>query len=313
MASDDTFKLVAFMAFSGFALVGKGISDFRKKRRVADVACSKAATAAQGLTELEGFAWHGGTIYKNLSQTDSCVRFIELQQYVRRNKSSYWDTIWTHTEGEFYLVDKTGAVKVILPNKDFNGVTITKNWGSVPSFYQSDVLSFMGSKSTGFGFPPTGWFGGSFRIRETSIPVGCPVYCQGNFVTPNENPKTVTSEGINHFFEMIQKNAKQPVHANLSFDSNRDGIVSEDEANSAFMAAGQVALRKSVEAEKNSNVPLCGVVMSSNEHPMILATRHQHYLLQSMGKWCLLEIIGGAALVAASAFVLLAKYGDGNY
>jgi hypothetical protein len=301
--SDNRIKgAVSFMALGGVFVVS-GIHSFRRKRRVADVASSRSATAAQGLVELEGFAWHSGSLVKNLNGHDCCLRHIKLQHYVKRHKSSSWETIWENRNSDhFYLVDKLGSVKIFTHDTNYDAVETTMRWQSVPSRYQEEILNLGSFKSTlgGLvGFPPSGWFGGSYRILENSIPVGCPVYCQGSFSTPLNLNKTVTIPGIATFFNMIQKQAKQPIHTMMSLDKNRDGRVCESEATTAFVVAGQVALRKSASNENMGSAPLHGLVQSTQEHPLIISGRHQHYLLKKLGYWYMLQVVGGAAMIAA--------------
>lgn len=304
----DKGKAEIAMMMIGGTLVWSGVHSFRRKRRVADVASSRTATAAQGLAEFEGFAWHTGAIVKNLNGNDCCLRHIQLQHYVKRGKHGSWETIWsTSNTDHFYLVDKTGSVKVTVTDSNYESVTKTLRWGGVPKAYQDEILrlgSFKSSLGGLVGFPPSGWFGGSYRILENSIPVGCPVYCQGSFSTPQELQKTVSIAGIATFYEMIQKQAKQPIHTMMSLDKNRDGQVCETEATTAFVVAGQVALQRSAATDPMVSAPLHGLVQSSKEHPLIISGRHQHYLIKKLGYWYMLQIVAGAALSAAG-FALL--------
>lgn len=306
MASGNKTQIAAFMIFFGLTSVWTGIGSFRRKRRVADVASSRTASAAQGLTEFEGFAWHTGTIVKNLVGSDCCLRHIKLQQYVKRGKSGSWETIWTNTNADhFYLVDRTGVVKVITHNSEYDSVITTKSWGNVPKAYQEEVLGLGRFQKTFgglVGFPPSGWFGGSYRIVEYSLPIGSPVFCQGSFSTPAELGKQINIPGISTFFEMLQKQAKQPAHTMMSLDTNRDGTVCETEVHTAYVVAGQIALQKSAMSDEMGNAPLHGLLQHSKEHALILSGRHQYYLLKKLGFWYMLQIVGGAALVAGGVF-----------
>lgn len=306
MASDDSFQVIAFLTFIGGGLVIKGIKDFKTKRRVADMACSKAATAAQGLTELEGFAWNMEPPLKNMASQDVCYRHVSIQKYISGQKKNYWETQLTHSTSQFYLVDATGAVQILMANKIVQAKPKYQKWQSLPAAYQNQILALDGVHHIS-GFPPKGWLSSSFRICEISLPLGCPIYAQGYFSSPSEIKKRIDPDGLSHFFEILQRKSKQPIHTMLSIDRNRDGRVCEEEAQSAFVSAGQVALRRQKETSTKSTIPVYGLLTSSSEHSLIVAGQHQHYLLQNLGFWYLMEIIAGAALIAAAAFISILK------
>ena len=104
-SKDPVFDAIIIAFFSGGACLVSGIASFIKKRRVADVAIA-GATAAQGLVELEGFAWNSTPPVKNLLNQDCAYRYFAVEEYVKTKNSSHWAVRWKHQTLYMSLIEQ---------------------------------------------------------------------------------------------------------------------------------------------------------------------------------------------------------------
>ncbi|MCB9072030.1 MAG: hypothetical protein H6623_00290 [Bdellovibrionaceae bacterium] len=308
MSDSSQSKLILSLYAGSIASVMYGIKTFRKKRRILDTPSNRIATAAQGLAEFEGFAWNSEPLIKNINGQDCCYRKIELQEKVERKNYSSWETRWTSFTGNtFYVVDKTGVALILATNGDINGQQLTERWHSINPDYQNKIVQSVSSSISGFP-PGSGWFSRSFRIQETSIPLGSPILCQGSFSTPSEYPQKVFREGMGEFCLFLQQTIRKPIHEMQRLDLDKDGEVSAEETVSAFTQAAQNSLKLYRESSEKIDVTVYGMLTHDLSHPLFVENGHQYHALQKIGNKSILFVILGAALASAATLLLLDNF-----
>ena len=310
--SGDTIQLVGLGFFIGAGLIYSGVKRLLRARRIQDTARNSIAHAPQGNTELEAFAWCLNQPIKNANGELCAYYRIRLEQYVRRNKNSYWEKRWeNHPHPGFIAVDKTGAVLVFCEDAEMHCHKETTSWSDVISTKKRhDIISQV---ETGYGKISTGFFGGSYRIVEEFLTMGSPCYIQGSLSGNKAEDTQKIQPELYSFFSYLHKRPPGDIHQNKQFDKNGDGTTCDEEAAQSLHTVAVNILNMEISAERiqKETPPLhfYGQINKSPDHLLIVAAMHEHHLLKNINTFNYLRIIGGAFLVTAAIVFLITTQG----
>lgn len=304
------------LALLGFGAVFLFYAALRMRdvQRVRNAPRSKLASAPQGWVEVQGFAWpvdqtsvvsgrevlfHSVVIEEHQTEWDS-----------NEKKSKRWVPVFHHVVNHpFYLVDATGLAEVDLAQSHFSmeGVP-ARPWTSLPRTDKERVLQLVGDTRIP-GFPPWsflgGLFGRTFRVTESKLYVGSPMYASGNFRTPSQRKKTVQVRGLAEFHRCVfNAQARSEKNVDELLDKNKDGKVSEEESREGYAFIATIARRK-LEPPGSPAFCIHGSLGSSPEHKLLIANAHEKYLATRLRRKVYAPLAAGATFIAAALYLLI--------
>lgn len=301
-------KVVITAITVGFYLVYSGVSRLLKARKIKDHPRAKTRSVAQGLAELQGFAWAlAATKLTNLSNQDAVFLRWELQESVRSGKSRRWVTKALEDSLQpFLLLDSMGAALVHPQASKLEVRPTTYPWQTLSESQQQRLQVFGKAVS---GFPPRGYFASRrFRVLESSIAFGSPIYAFGEFMTQgSELERQVHARsGVADFLPRLAKAGNYMP----GMDENKDGKLDEVELRRGFMKEAVrkhgVQKAKGIESEV---LTTSGYLRASQSHELLLSDCHEDHLLERLGSWNLLRIVGGAASIALGISYFFSHHG----
>jgi hypothetical protein len=278
------------------------IRAFRKKRLIEDSHRSNIGTAPQGFVELQGFAWPKDHTMPLENGFKGVYYSFQLQREETRgsgkNKRKVWVTVHSHSFCHpFYLVDGTGIAEVDVHTASLELESPrTRRWGSLSSSEQKHFLDQVITSPVG-GFPPGNFFWGLFstkyRIVESEIRVGSPIYANGEFKSGTSEPVLIKSPGLSDFSKKVfDATTKKMKNLSGRLDKNNDGKVSAKEAQSGYTFAAKLAIANTtLSGTDESDFQLFGHLSSSSEHKLFLADQHENHLTAKLQK----KVVGFAA------------------
>ena len=142
--SDPVTIGIIAIVFGG-GLIYNGIKNFRKSRKIQDTARIDIGSAPLGLVEVEGYAWPAIQAMPAVCGRNVVYYHYKVQQYVRRGKSSYWETKHEFNFGNpFYVMDSSG-ICLVHPQK--NGLEVREEITKLSGYAESTQdLSAMGHR-----------------------------------------------------------------------------------------------------------------------------------------------------------------------
>ncbi|RYZ71327.1 MAG: hypothetical protein EOP09_04825 [Proteobacteria bacterium] len=304
--NDSEFKTILFMIVAGTACIVAGYRAFRNKRNVEDTACSKIASAAQGLVEVQGQAWPTNTI-RSVEGRALCYWEIAVQQYKKRGKSSSWVTVYQHKTSDPLIVTDGSASCLIVPEK--SELTALEKIFPVHKISQEqrDQLSRSLPEAAAYlslaGQILGGIFGSNVRIVEKKIMAGAPIYVRGEFSTMSGSVAKAVGDYEGYLGQYAKINA--PGFQARMFDVDRNGRISEQEhINGYAFAASAFAHRSEVQT-----VGMAGHIYFTDQHPLLIADVHEHHLVRRLGLRSFLSLWGGVILLALGIYFAIRNYG----
>lgn len=318
MAKDgDEIKAVLFLIGAGGFLVFAGLKRLRRKRIVEDTASIDISSAPQGQVEIQGYAWPQTGHSLTLGGRKALYHRLVLEKYVKRDKNSSWEHQWSKTHSQpFYVLDRTGVVRVSPSDAEIEVGTITTEWGSL-SPEKRDMAGRYGIMVS--GFPPSpgllGLFSSRFRFRESYILLGAPVYLHGTLSAGREE-ELPASLPLQRFREFLGRMGGKRLAQHTAFDLDKDGDVEAEEVSDAVNRIGEDAWGDKKAYKEQPPLPnerpaenrIFGTVTSCSERKLYIADCHQEHLLQRIGRWNFLMIVGGALMIGAGAFIVALKF-----
>lgn len=284
------------LLFVGGALVVKGLMNFRKSRKIQDTARIDIASAAQGLVEIEGYAWPLEVPFAAVCGRQVVYYHYKVQQLVKRGKNSSWETKYEFNHNaSFYVIDQSG---VCIVNPTQGSMDLTETITKLDHYAESIEALTASSRYQ------SGWLGklfsGSYRLVERKLLVGSPVYVCGSLQAMNMNQVKIRGD-YKKFLLQIKTMSTNPIFKMSRLDTNRDGVLSDDE-----MIAGLADISKEVALHSmESEVKVVGSIASSQSHDLIVADGHQEQYLKRLTSFNTLKIWGGVALIGAGLFFLI--------
>jgi E3 Ubiquitin ligase len=283
------------LLFVGGALVVQGLMNFRKSRKIQDTARIDIASAAQGLVEIEGYAWPLETPFAAVCGRQVVYYHYKVQQLVKRGKNSSWETKYEFNHNpSFYVIDQSG---VCIVNPTQGSMDLTETITKLDHYAESIEALSASSRYQ------SGWLGklfsGTYRLVERKLLVGSPVYVCGNLQAMNMNQIKIRGD-YKKFLTLIKTMKLNPIFKMNRLDINRDGVLSDDEMIAGFADVSKEAALHSVEGE----VKVVGSITESQIHSLIIADGHQEQYLKRLTSFNFLKIWGGVALIGAGLFFL---------
>lgn len=317
MLSADEIKIVAFGVIFGGGLVVRAIQKHKKLRRVEDIPLSKIASAPQGLVELQGFAWPMTQTFQGPDQVEAVYYSLVLQKEEThgygKNRRKRWVTVFSHVHGvPFYVVDPTGLA-LVYPQESQMDLDQARErmWRSIPSEEQARIMEKVIHQRIP-QFPPSsaffGLFGPRFRILESEIRVGAPVYAMGNFMTSSSPGaiQRVKLAGLTDFSSRVfDKNSRSLRNLLPILDKNKDGVIDAQEAKLGYSFAARRSRAKGAPDPGEQEFQVFGTVGSNEHHKLLLADAHQHHLSQRMGRFLWTKFAVGCAMIAVALWYVL--------
>lgn len=318
-SSGDSIQGLLFLLGGGAMFVYRGLKAHKKLRSVQDTARSKLETAPQGLAEFEGFAWPQEKRFE-LFGGDHAVYYsaslqVEKTEGSGKNKRKVWRTVDSFSFFEpFFLLDPTGVAMIKANDVDWHlDSQVTRLWKSIKPDEQFHFLEkiFTGGAS---GFPPgsglTGLFSQKFRVVESMIRVGCPLYVKGDFHTKAGNAEQIKAPGLSDFFDKVMNpDARSLKDVSARLDDNKDGKISANEAKKGYAFAARLAIKNAaIGAKEEREFPVHGEIRSSEAHKMMIADCHEEHLVQRMSRSFKLQLGGGAVMLILGLTLALHTY-----
>jgi len=307
-------NFVVLLAAAGAGCLWLAYARSRTARRIQDAARSKTASAPQGRVELQGAAWPADDAALRAPSGEEVVYYTmkverEETRGVGRNRHRVWVGVFEKTHSpDFLLVDATGVARVNARNASLDlAETRTRPWAGLGDLERQRVIALLDGRHIA-GFPPStslfGLFSQKFRVVESEICVGSPLYAQGDFRTVEGGAEGVRVRGLTafhrQFFDAAAREARKPGDAL----GNGDDAPSASALRSVMLMAAKMA-RESGAAPNatEAEFPVSGRLGSAGEQPLMLADRYEEYLVAEKSRGNVLLAIAGLAALAAAAYV----------
>lgn len=313
---DKIIKAILFCLLVGGGLIVSAIRRQRRVRQIQDTPRSKTASAPQGFVELEGFAWPAGDVVRSVNGNETVYYAVELQREESRgsgkSRRKVWVTVWTHKPNlPLFLVDPTGLA-LIDPGEATLELshTTTRLWKALPQSEQERVRTLMGAFDVK-GFPlSVGFFGNLFaskyRLVETEIDIGAPLYATGDFRAVENAPQKIKSPGLTDFnnkvFDLAARTRKDMT---VALDTNRDGKVSDQELQQGYVTAAKTSRLRGRSGGEEMEFELHGTLGKSLNHALNVADLFESNLTAKLNKGFWPRLIGGSALVTVGIALAL--------
>jgi hypothetical protein len=318
----DSIKGVLVCLIFGGGLIWSAMSRRKKARKVEDTPRSKVSSAPQGLVELQGFAWPKNLCVRTIDEREAVCYHISIErketQGSGKNRRTTWVSVfaWGHTH-PFYLVDATGLAEVHPGMSELDVATKqTRSWSALTKQQRVQVVALVGGRPIA-GFPPgSGFFGlfsSAYRVVESEIRVGSPLYASGSFRTPTAHSEMARVPGLTSFAARVLNFEKRSFKdVTVLLDKNKDGKVTEDEAREGYSFAARLSRDKAQKGEEpEKEFPVFGVLERSASHALVLADAHESHLVNRLNRFFYPKILSGAALITLGIALLLMSVGLG--
>jgi hypothetical protein len=329
MSNDgNTYKFIFYLTAAGTSLMVYSYKQIKKKTKMQINAKQLMASASAGNVEIEGVIWPFRSIDTSLDGKKIVFRHIEVQKYVKRGKSSSWDTMWENvTAGPFLIFDQTGFMLVNTSNNEKFG-TLTE--GITSRVYNPEKLSadqlesfegFFDNSISGFKAKLKGESTilgqllsmQSYRIKEKYIAIGSPMLLHGHF-NPEDTFRFVNIASDYKLFKeracklLINKSYQLSI-----FDKNKDGEVDLKELYNGFHSALVNSVKKDftitdIRPDGPANEKLYGTLVGTAENELLISEGFETQILKNSPiyrNWLCLYL--GAAIVGCSIifFIIL--------
>lgn len=297
----DEIELILGLVVIGAGFIVVGVRNMLTARRVQDTATNLIAYAAQGNSEIEGYAWYLEKPLRNIAGT-ICAYTKYTYEILRKNgKSSEWVKQWDYEPVKnFVVMDRSGLVAIDVTNSN---LTIRERKVKWIATDQEEFIELHNSGS--LKEVKVGFFSGGYRIIEEYIPLGSPCYVQGNL-----DGAYRSKADLNKAFEfqeyVTQKNYGK-VHNNNLLDLDQNGKVTHIEARDYMYTHAQNILENNdsnfVPNNKNAN-KLHGLMSTTESHKLIVADMHEYHFIKNISSMNVLKIILGAGMISTAVFIL---------
>lgn len=178
---ETIFKIGAALVVTGAILLYKAFRRIRLARKIEDTGTIPAASAPQGLVELQGFAWPAEILPSPIDRRPSVYYKLIIEEERRRNKSTTWVTIHEEeSQTPFFLVDNSGAVLIHPKGAQHEIKARCIAWKSLAASQKETLLTAIQTTRKGFTIG-SGFFSSNVRVNEYVIYAGSPPVRHGQF------------------------------------------------------------------------------------------------------------------------------------
>lgn len=305
--------LMVLLYAAGGTLLWSAWSRQRTAQRLRDTARSKAATAPQGRVELQGAAWAlDGDILHSPGGAEVVYYALQIQREEKRgvgkDRRTVWVTVFERKHSpDFYLVDATAAVCLNAARADLDlSVQRTRRWRSLRPDERERLLAFAESHCIPNFPPPSSFFGAfetSYRVIETEIALGSPLYAQGDFRTGDTMvPPRLRSRGLTAFHEkFFDASTREARDLRESVGAGTGRAPTAFDVGEGMRAAAGIARELAARPDVvEKDFPVAGRLGASSGQSLLIADRLEEYLILEKSRGNVLRAVGGVvALVAA--------------
>lgn len=297
---DNPFKQIVaclFMIGIGWMLFRNGFKKLKIKKKVLSLATSKIRSLSMGTVEINGKAEIKEDMQDPIFHSPCAYYHIKLEKYRQSGRSGHWVTIYEDDTGTipFFCGAHDGRV-IIWPKKAelFLNNQIKRKIGG---FSSSDaVVNFMTSK------------GGSMsRLKLTAdiVRPGDPLYIMGHaepLPSSISNHPTVTEEEVT-------KLLNQDKATLAALDQNKDGQIDSMEWEMGIQKLKKELIAQKLKEQNETNPSVSKMDMPKTlvtcgpDFNLVMATTEKD-LLNKLGRFCLLNILGGGALLIVGLIFL---------
>ncbi len=306
--SDGPLKLAVFLIAGGGASLFGGLRRLRKLRQIQDTPCSEIRSAPQGLVEVEGHALFYREQLTNSEGKSAAYHAIKFEKLVSRGKNSNWVTLYNECLGDsFIFSDGTGIALVEVAKADLLLQEKTHEWRKISNDEKAALILRYGAKVRGLPSGEEGVFSiqSRFRVVESFILDGAPVYVRGSFQTSVSNASYTIPTLHLRFLEKLIRLKKEPTGRAKAFDLNRDGKIDEAELSKGSEKLLYQSRHAILPEDRPEPVSIQGTFRHDQTHGLTIGDSHQTHLTRKLSSWNLLRIIGGALLIASGVGVLV--------
>ncbi len=287
-------EIAIFALVAGVGLYFWGWRALRRRWMMRGMPTSKARSVAMGLAELKGNARSlaPSPRLSPVRQVPCVWSHVKVVRHVQSGKSSSATVLLDREVREpFVLEDDTGRVMVLPEGADISGVELTNvslqgGWGKPPE----DVAKFC--DMNGIGWRINFFKNVRFEIREWALLADAATYVLGEAATLTNVADETHRSIVGKLKALIKDPAKK-----AEADSNRDGIIQQEEWDAAKEKAGEEAMKEQM-AKHENEAPQPQVVMRRPKfHYFIIASGDENTALKAQGNPALLLGGGIAAIV----------------
>ena len=275
------------MIFLGGATVSRALDHYRRKLKIEDTGTIPVKSAPQGFVELQGYAWPRDSAPLTSILNDHKVVFymLQVEEYVRRGKSSQWVKIFEEQSTQNFLIaDPSGVALLNVQTSDCDLTRTTRPMKALTSAEQMRLRTYLASKNIQISQN----IFNNYRVTEGVIYPGSPLCLTGFFQNLNSNEKVAVAPGLSNFLVQLKIAKKAPVWAMQHPIAVGDSItIASQSTESDFTCYGMVS----------SNI--------SSDEKLFFADCHRLDLLNRLSKHLELKIFGGTLLIAGGATLLL--------
>lgn len=292
--------IAALTALGAVAALWLGYSGLRRARHIEDVPTARVRSAPQGYVELTGtaHAMEGEPIIAPLSNTACCW----YRYRVEHRDGSRWDLVESGaSDGIFLLRDDTGEC-IIDPEGAEVTSSHTRSWtgdgsglGGLPVHARLPSLGRTADLAVNVGGKFLEALGGAgkYRYTEAVILDGDPLYAIGEYHSLHAGDHAVS---IRELTGAILRDWKRQPGALLErFDSDRDGVIDQDEWETARAAAEREAAAEYATSLQRAHV-----------HTLRKPADRRYFLLSNLEEFSLLRRYRWRKRIGLGAFALLA-------
>ncbi len=308
----EDLKLVAFAIGAGAYLLASAFHRRKKTRALQDLARSKISAAAQGLVEIEGWAFHYDSHPPVLSLDGKKCVFYHLQIQLRTGKDSY-ETIAEHLpKNPILICDLSGAATVDPSEIEIDVEPRISDWRKLSPEARASALNLINIGHNHPNLPSVtpGFISNSYRVIEKKIMLASPILVHAEFYTRAQENISISQPWLLTFHKRLSSIVKNPLRYKSMFDRNSNGTISDEEARDGYYMA---AITTKVLDERNKDSshfaganpknsalnPLkhYGYLRKHPVYPSFITDCHEVHAIARMGFGVYFAIFLGMALV----------------
>lgn len=303
----ELLRIIPVLFIFGGGFLYKAYQRRKRLQNITGLPRSKIESAPQGLVELQGFAWPCQTPAVTAEGAEAIYYSFDLQKQEsgRGDRKNDWVSVYKVVRQEvFYLVDPTGAVLVDPAEAQLDLANArTRTWRQLSDVERQRIISQIVQGSVP-SFPPSnflfGVFSGQFRVVESELRAGSPVFATGDFCAPIDGPQKIKSPGLSFFcarvFDSLRRETK---NLTAELDQNHDGTVTFEESRAGYSAMARSArLRAQRESPPEKEFVLHGVLRKSAANALFVADTDQAHLKDRLSRFLWTQFVAGALLIA---------------